>query len=192
MQRMSALLAIAAATSLSSQAIAAEVDCISKQELGDLGVALLPAAMEQAVSQCEQFLPAQSSLLIGGPIAVARYRAEAEGVREQAGRTIKAFIGDAMPSALSADVVLPFAEALMVDGMAGELDAKSCATFNNVWSPLASLPARNVINVAVAIFAAIEEDEGKGGNKSGATEGDDGNPLAGMKVCPFVDKTVSD
>lgn len=182
-------IAAIAALSLPAQAIAAEQkSCMAKEDVSALAVYLMPGLMQQALNKCQSFLPANASLLRNGPSAIDGYQKAAEGAKGRAAEAVVTIIGSDMNPALARGLGLPMMEALVLNGVAGGMDAESCTALNNIWAPLSSLPAQQIGELAVGILLAAESDdttdEKAADGKTAPPASPD--PLGNINICPFT------
>jgi len=187
-------MALTATCALPVQAMAADTDdCISRKQITEVSMAILPSVAAQALTQCAAFLPPNATMLVKGPSTLEGYKAAAERVNESAGNTLKQFVRDALPDGVSGKAIVSVVEAVVADEMAGLFDAETCKYANNVWSPLAELSSYEMSSLLVSLLNALTDGERKkkeenkdGKPNDGADDSAAGNPFENLKICPYV------
>ncbi len=174
-----ALLSCAAAPA--SAAVEAAKPCMTKDQLGGLVVALLPAAMKQLQSTCKVHLPAGASLNNMSPSQIKIFEAAAETAKPKAGEALGIMMGKDIPQGVDPGTMLPFIEAMAVSGLANEMKPENCNIANNLWSALAPLPPENWGEL-VASFVALGIADNKKADKAGTKKGG----IPDMNICPYV------
>ena len=174
-----ALLACSAApVSVAAQSVN---PCITKDQLGGLVVALMPAAIKQLKASCGTNLPSGASLNKITPAQMKMFETASESAKPKAGEALRIMMGKDVPEGVDPSSLMPFIESMAVSGIASELKPDTCPMVNNLWSALAPLPPENWGEL-VATFAQL----GMSGNKkTGKVEGKK-SPMSDLNICPYV------
>ncbi len=148
---MKAFSTIAAVTlfSFAAPAVAAPL-CIERADAEDLITFVLPSLVDIAGASCAATLPAGSPLAPGSGLA-ARYRSEAEAAWRGAKTAVGRITDKSLLSLLDDKALRRLLGETVAAKVGKEIKPASCASIDRLMSGLATLPARNVARVIVAL-----------------------------------------
>jgi len=143
--------------------------CLTRAEVTDLTLFLLPALLDGAAEQCRASLPAGAYLLTGGHALSQRLMADASHGPGAIG-AIRKIAGDGLPPELSPDTLRGLARDMLGKAMLSDVKPADCAAINEAAELLAPLPPQNIGGL-IAIGISIA---GRKTGKSGAN----------LRICP--------
>lgn len=136
--------------------------CLTRAEVTDLTLFLLPAVLDGAAEQCRASLPAGAYLLAGGRSLSQRLMADpSHGPGAVA--AIRKIAGDGLPPELSPDTLRGFARDMLGKAMLSDVKPADCGAINEAAELLAPLPPQNIGGL-IAVGLSIA---GRKGGKSG-------------------------
>lgn len=148
---------------------AAPPPCLTRAEVTDLTLFLLPALLDGAAEQCRASLPAGAYLLTGGHALSQRLLADTSHGPGAVG-AIRKIAGDSLPRELSPDTLRGLAHDMLGKAVFAEVKPADCGAINEAAELLAPLPAQNIGGL-IAIGISIA---GRKTGKSGAN----------ISICP--------
>ena len=141
--------------------------CISRAQINDATLFLLPSALDALAVKCRATLPANAYLFTGGQ-ALSKRLAAAGGDHWQGAMSIVTQLaGDKkLPTGLSPDTARALIRDVLTNEVLNKLKATDCGRINEGLDILAPLPPENIGRmIALAIDIGGESDRAKG--KSG-------------------------
>lgn len=137
--------------------------CLTRAEVTDLTLFLLPAVLDGAADQCRASLPAGAYLLTGGRTLSQRLMADTTHGAGAVG-AIRKIAGDSLPAELGPDTLRGLAHDMLGKAMLADLKPADCGAINEAAELLAPLPPQNIGGL-IAVGLSIA---GRKAGKSGA------------------------
>jgi len=138
--------------------------CLTRGEVTDLTLFLLPALLDGAAEQCRASLPAGAYLLTGGRTLSQRLMADTSH-GPGAIAAIRKVAGDGLPPELSPDTLRGIAHDMLGKAMLSEVKPADCATINEAAELLAPLPPQNIGGLIAVGLSIAGRKAGKSGPK---------------------------
>ena len=158
---------------LATQAAASERPCVTREEAGNLALALLPHLIRTVGERCRPHLGADAFLATSGEALAERLRQDAGPRREMALRAIAKIGGVDAPADGGGDAVFDFMAQMVVGGMVGSVRPETCGDVDTLIAALEPLPAQNIADLTGAILSLARVGE----REEGEEEGSGGPPI---------------
>ena len=176
--KFAALAALTMPVTVSAQAAK---PCLTKDQLGSLVVAFIPAAMKQLQTTCTANLPANAALNSLTADKLAQFQIAADAAKPKAGEALRLMMGKDVPAGVDGATLLPFIESMVVSGVSAEIKPDACPIANNLWSALAPLPPEKLGELVVSVVMA-----GTSRDKNAQKVEGKKSPISGLNICPYI------
>lgn len=179
---------IIAAAMLVSQAVpgaGGQPPCLSREEVGDLVIALAPATLGAVAARCRSHLGAGAFLNSGWETFRVRLEAEASEHRTAALRAFSKMAGGEELSPDQQDAAMSLMTAGLTAGVGAGLPLDACLDADRIIGALAPLPPRNIGVLAGSIMALVSANQPRHGAAAGhGSAGRAAAPHDFPPVCP--------
>ena len=159
-----------------TQAAATTPPCITREEAGNLAVALMPHLIEGLEERCRPHLAADAFLPTRGEAFAERLRRDAGPRRELALRAIAKIGGVDAPPEAGGDAAFDFVGQMMASGLLGSIPPESCDDVDALFAALEPLPADNMAGLIGAILSLARVGE-RDPDEAGDGGGPEGPPI---------------
>jgi hypothetical protein len=154
---------------LASQASATERPCITRQQIADATVAIVPFLIDGARERCAAHLADSAFLARPSSLELAeRLRSEADARRHSAAEGLRKFAEDGTMPGLSDSTVVQVMGEGMTEAFLQAVDSTKCNTLDELFESLSPLTPTGIGRLSSAFFAL-----------AGTQFGDEGPP-----ICP--------
>ena len=143
--------------------------CVTREEAGDLAVAVIPHIVGGISERCRPHLQPGAFLVTRGPALRERLERDAVPRREAALRTVGKISGGAIPPGVRPETAFEMIAQVAAAGLLENLDEGQCGDIDNLIAALEPLPTANLAQLtgAVLSLARVGEDDGEEGSGRG-------------------------
>ena len=143
-----------AAALLASQAISPERPCITRQQIADATVVIVPFLIDGARERCAAHLPDSAFLARPASLELAeRLRAEADSRRHSAAEGLRKFAEDGTMPGLSDTTVVQVMGEGMTEAFLQSVEPARCSTLDELFESLSPLAPTGIGRLSGAFFA---------------------------------------
>lgn len=151
--------ALTAAALLLGQAAAAEGSCVTREQVGDIAIVLVPELVGAVAEKCRPHVAETAFLATGADDYLARLQAAADSRRQSAIRTFGRASGVAEAEKEAGEMGLGMFMGMLRGGVAAGVKPEACADLDRMLAALAPLPPENLGILAGSAFALVEQSK---------------------------------